>query len=185
MQGKNPPQNCNQAFSKDGDQIFTNRNYAAEQTRSNYLSGDVEEEIRCVCVCSCSETHFTWQTSLCKNVTSGYLWSPRVSLNGWKWQLPWCIHYGGCQGKLILLYLERQFIDDELVLLQLLRYTDSTCNNRETFKAVLLSSILISSLSLSLCFRLSWFLSFLSGTCRGRWRTRKLRRLASSNRWKS
>uniref|UniRef100_A0A672HFU7 Structural maintenance of chromosomes protein 6 n=1 Tax=Salarias fasciatus TaxID=181472 RepID=A0A672HFU7_SALFA len=47
MQGRNPPKNCNQAFSKDGDQIFTNRNYTADQTRANYLSGDVEEEIRC------------------------------------------------------------------------------------------------------------------------------------------
>ncbi|KAM8832240.1 structural maintenance of chromosomes protein 6 isoform 1-T2 [Spinachia spinachia] len=46
MQGRNPPQHCNQAFSKEGDQIFTNRNYTAEQTRANYLSGDVEEEIR-------------------------------------------------------------------------------------------------------------------------------------------
>uniref|UniRef100_A0A8D0AKB4 Structural maintenance of chromosomes protein 6 n=1 Tax=Sander lucioperca TaxID=283035 RepID=A0A8D0AKB4_SANLU len=47
MQGKNPPRNCNQAFSKEGDQIFNNRSYTAEQTRANYLSGDVEEEIRC------------------------------------------------------------------------------------------------------------------------------------------
>uniref|UniRef100_A0A8D0DD24 Si:dkey-119f1.1 n=1 Tax=Sander lucioperca TaxID=283035 RepID=A0A8D0DD24_SANLU len=46
MQGKNPPRNCNQAFSKEGDQIFNNRSYTAEQTRANYLSGDVEEEIR-------------------------------------------------------------------------------------------------------------------------------------------
>uniref|UniRef100_A0AAX7U613 Structural maintenance of chromosomes protein 6 n=1 Tax=Astatotilapia calliptera TaxID=8154 RepID=A0AAX7U613_ASTCA len=46
MQSKNPPANCIHAFSKDGDQIFTNRSYAAEQTRANYLSGDVEEEIR-------------------------------------------------------------------------------------------------------------------------------------------
>uniref|UniRef100_UPI0037E8A562 structural maintenance of chromosomes protein 6 n=1 Tax=Semicossyphus pulcher TaxID=241346 RepID=UPI0037E8A562 len=46
MLSKNPPQNCSQAFSKDGDQIFTNRIYTAEQTRANYLSGDVEEEIR-------------------------------------------------------------------------------------------------------------------------------------------
>lgn len=52
MQGRNPPQNCNQAFSKDGDQIFNNRNYTAEQSRANYLSGDVEEEIRCVWMCS-------------------------------------------------------------------------------------------------------------------------------------
>ncbi|XP_054474531.1 structural maintenance of chromosomes protein 6-like [Anoplopoma fimbria] len=46
MQSRNPPQNCTQAFSKEGDQIFNNRNYTAEQTRANYLSGDVEEEIR-------------------------------------------------------------------------------------------------------------------------------------------
>uniref|UniRef100_A0A673AYD5 Structural maintenance of chromosomes protein 6 n=1 Tax=Sphaeramia orbicularis TaxID=375764 RepID=A0A673AYD5_9TELE len=46
MQGKNPPHNCTSAFSKDGDQIFTNRTYTADQTRANYLSGDVEEEIR-------------------------------------------------------------------------------------------------------------------------------------------
>ncbi|TKS76150.1 Structural maintenance of chromosomes protein 6 [Collichthys lucidus] len=46
MQGRNPPQNCTQAFSKEGDQIFINRSYTAEQTRANYLSGDVEEEIR-------------------------------------------------------------------------------------------------------------------------------------------
>uniref|UniRef100_A0A3Q2Q5H1 Si:dkey-119f1.1 n=1 Tax=Fundulus heteroclitus TaxID=8078 RepID=A0A3Q2Q5H1_FUNHE len=46
MQGKNPPANCFQAFTKDGDQIFTNRNYSSDQNRPNYLSGDVEEEIR-------------------------------------------------------------------------------------------------------------------------------------------
>lgn len=46
MQGRNPPANCSQAFSKDGDQIFNNRSYAADQTRANFLSGDVEEEIR-------------------------------------------------------------------------------------------------------------------------------------------
>uniref|UniRef100_A0A3Q1G185 Structural maintenance of chromosomes protein 6 n=2 Tax=Acanthochromis polyacanthus TaxID=80966 RepID=A0A3Q1G185_9TELE len=46
MQGARPPTNCSQAFSKDGDQIYNNRSYTAEQTRANYLSGDVEEEIR-------------------------------------------------------------------------------------------------------------------------------------------
>lgn len=50
MQGPNPPRNCNCAYSREGDQIFTNRNYTAEQTRSRFLSGDVEDEIRCVCV---------------------------------------------------------------------------------------------------------------------------------------
>lgn len=48
MQGNNPPQNCTQAFSKEGDQIFTNRSYTADQTRANCLSKDVEEGIRCV-----------------------------------------------------------------------------------------------------------------------------------------
>ncbi|XP_041832075.1 structural maintenance of chromosomes protein 6 [Melanotaenia boesemani] len=46
MQGRSPPQNCYQAFSKDGDQIYSNRSYSADQTRPKYLSGDVEEEIR-------------------------------------------------------------------------------------------------------------------------------------------
>ncbi|XP_061603033.1 structural maintenance of chromosomes protein 6-like [Cololabis saira] len=46
LQGKNPPRNCLQAFSKEGDQIFTNRTYTADQTRVLYLSGDVEDEIR-------------------------------------------------------------------------------------------------------------------------------------------
>ncbi|XP_074470796.1 structural maintenance of chromosomes protein 6 [Sebastes fasciatus] len=46
MQNRNPPHNCTVAFSREGDQIFTNRSYTAEQTRANYLSGDVEEEIR-------------------------------------------------------------------------------------------------------------------------------------------
>lgn len=45
MQGNNPPKNCTQAFTKDGDQIFTDRSYAADVRRANYLSGDVEEEI--------------------------------------------------------------------------------------------------------------------------------------------
>ncbi|XP_047429650.1 structural maintenance of chromosomes protein 6-like [Mugil cephalus] len=46
MQGRNPPQNCNVAFSVDGDQIYNNRSYSSDQTRANFLSGDVEEEIR-------------------------------------------------------------------------------------------------------------------------------------------
>lgn len=46
MQGARPPQNCAQAFSVEGDQIFTNRVYTADQNRANYLSRDVEEEIR-------------------------------------------------------------------------------------------------------------------------------------------
>lgn len=48
IQGSNPPRNCTCAFSKEGDQIFTNRLYTSDQTRPRFLSGDVEEEIRCV-----------------------------------------------------------------------------------------------------------------------------------------
>lgn len=48
MQQSSPPQNCNQAFSKEGDHIFTNRIYTADQTRAHYLSTDVEGGIRCV-----------------------------------------------------------------------------------------------------------------------------------------
>lgn len=51
MQGKYPPQNCTSAFSVDGDQIFTNRSYTADQTRANFLSKDVEEGIRSVGMC--------------------------------------------------------------------------------------------------------------------------------------
>uniref|UniRef100_A0A8C7XFD9 Structural maintenance of chromosomes protein 6 n=1 Tax=Oryzias sinensis TaxID=183150 RepID=A0A8C7XFD9_9TELE len=51
MLGKNPPRNCTQAFSKEGDQIYTNRVYSADQTRANCLSGDVEEEISLLCNC--------------------------------------------------------------------------------------------------------------------------------------
>ncbi|XP_037541399.1 structural maintenance of chromosomes protein 6-like [Nematolebias whitei] len=46
MQGSNPPANCTQAFSKDGDQNFNNRTYSSDQNRAICLSGDVEEEIR-------------------------------------------------------------------------------------------------------------------------------------------
>ncbi|KAM9798337.1 structural maintenance of chromosomes protein 6 [Neosynchiropus ocellatus] len=46
MQDGTPPRNCSQAFSQEGDQIFPNRTYTSDQNRVNYLSGDVEEEIR-------------------------------------------------------------------------------------------------------------------------------------------
>ena len=35
------------AFSADGDQVFVNRVWTADQCRANFLFGDVEEEIRC------------------------------------------------------------------------------------------------------------------------------------------
>uniref|UniRef100_A0A8C6NTX4 Structural maintenance of chromosomes protein 6 n=1 Tax=Nothobranchius furzeri TaxID=105023 RepID=A0A8C6NTX4_NOTFU len=51
MQGGTPPAHCTQAFSKDGDQIYPNRSYSADQSRANCLSGDVEEEILPVVTC--------------------------------------------------------------------------------------------------------------------------------------
>ncbi|XP_062388372.1 structural maintenance of chromosomes protein 6-like [Sardina pilchardus] len=47
MQGGRPPQNCREAFTESGDQVFTNRSFSVEKhVRALYLSGDVEEEIR-------------------------------------------------------------------------------------------------------------------------------------------
>ena len=65
LQGRNPPRNCSQAFTKDGDQVYTNRSYASDQRRPNFLSGDVEEEIRCVCVCLTENTDLRSHVSIC------------------------------------------------------------------------------------------------------------------------
>ncbi|TRY56193.1 hypothetical protein DNTS_002545 [Danionella cerebrum] len=40
------PRNCREAFTREGDQVFTNRYYSSEQHRAQYLTRDVEEEIR-------------------------------------------------------------------------------------------------------------------------------------------
>lgn len=48
MQCGNPPRNCREAFTRDGDQVYSNRYYSADYRRAQYLSGDVEAEIRCV-----------------------------------------------------------------------------------------------------------------------------------------
>uniref|UniRef100_A0A8C7H4Q0 Structural maintenance of chromosomes protein 6 n=1 Tax=Oncorhynchus kisutch TaxID=8019 RepID=A0A8C7H4Q0_ONCKI len=45
MQGRQPPRNCYQAFTKEGDQCYNNRYYSNDQRRCDYLSRDVEEEI--------------------------------------------------------------------------------------------------------------------------------------------
>ncbi|TSO25151.1 Structural maintenance of chromosomes protein 6 [Bagarius yarrelli] len=46
MQMQRPPQNCREAFTADGDQVFTNRYYTPEQeVISKYLGGDPEAEI--------------------------------------------------------------------------------------------------------------------------------------------
>ncbi|KAJ8274738.1 hypothetical protein COCON_G00093630 [Conger conger] len=46
MQQGQPPRNCREAFTMDGDQVYANRYYSCEQQRAQFLSRDVEEEIR-------------------------------------------------------------------------------------------------------------------------------------------
>ncbi|XP_052436639.1 structural maintenance of chromosomes protein 6 [Carassius gibelio] len=49
MQGSRPPKNCREAFTGDGDQVYTNRYYTAEhEVLAQYLGGDPEAEIRLV-----------------------------------------------------------------------------------------------------------------------------------------
>ncbi|XP_036398055.1 structural maintenance of chromosomes protein 6 [Megalops cyprinoides] len=48
MQRDRPPKNCREAFTADGDQVYTNRYYSAESSRSLYLGGDLEADIRMV-----------------------------------------------------------------------------------------------------------------------------------------
>uniref|UniRef100_A0A6Q2YGH3 Structural maintenance of chromosomes protein 6 n=1 Tax=Esox lucius TaxID=8010 RepID=A0A6Q2YGH3_ESOLU len=51
MNGRQPPRNCRMAFTKEGDQCYTDRYYSSDQRRYHYLSKDVEDEIRyCVSV---------------------------------------------------------------------------------------------------------------------------------------
>uniref|UniRef100_A0A8C5R571 Structural maintenance of chromosomes protein 6 n=1 Tax=Leptobrachium leishanense TaxID=445787 RepID=A0A8C5R571_9ANUR len=45
MQKRAPPRNCREAFTKEGDQVFTNRYYSSEYNRARLLTRDVEEEI--------------------------------------------------------------------------------------------------------------------------------------------
>ncbi|XP_060089617.1 structural maintenance of chromosomes protein 6 [Heteronotia binoei] len=43
---QNPPKNCREAFTAEGDQVFHTRYYSSEYTRPRYLSRDVEADIR-------------------------------------------------------------------------------------------------------------------------------------------
>ncbi|XP_018430907.1 PREDICTED: structural maintenance of chromosomes protein 6 [Nanorana parkeri] len=45
MQRRQPPRNCREAFTADGDQVFKNRYYSSDFNRARYLSRDVEMEI--------------------------------------------------------------------------------------------------------------------------------------------
>ncbi|KAG5847140.1 hypothetical protein ANANG_G00122860 [Anguilla anguilla] len=46
MQQGQPPRNCREAFTMDGDQVYANRYYSSDHQRAHLLSRDVEEEIR-------------------------------------------------------------------------------------------------------------------------------------------
>ncbi|KAG9334110.1 hypothetical protein JZ751_009145 [Albula glossodonta] len=46
MQHGQAPRNCREAFTAEGDQVYTNRYYSGDHKRAQFLSGDVEEEIR-------------------------------------------------------------------------------------------------------------------------------------------
>ncbi|KAF4084195.1 hypothetical protein AMELA_G00125660 [Ameiurus melas] len=49
MQKQRPPRNCREAFTAEGDQVYTNRYYTPEQEAMvKYLGGDPEAEIRLV-----------------------------------------------------------------------------------------------------------------------------------------
>ncbi|XP_005997583.1 structural maintenance of chromosomes protein 6-like [Latimeria chalumnae] len=45
MQQQQPPRNCREAFTGDGDQVFSNRYYSSEYNRAKFLSRDIEAEI--------------------------------------------------------------------------------------------------------------------------------------------
>ncbi|XP_048794301.1 structural maintenance of chromosomes protein 6 [Lagopus muta] len=45
MQSNNPPKNCREAFTAEGDQVFNRRYYSSDYLRPKYLSKDVEAEI--------------------------------------------------------------------------------------------------------------------------------------------
>uniref|UniRef100_A0A6Q2ZKI1 Structural maintenance of chromosomes protein 6 n=1 Tax=Esox lucius TaxID=8010 RepID=A0A6Q2ZKI1_ESOLU len=60
MNGRQPPRNCRMAFTKEGDQCYTDRYYSSDQRRYHYLSKDVEDEIR-----YSSRTSFMTTEKLC------------------------------------------------------------------------------------------------------------------------
>ncbi|KAM4595864.1 structural maintenance of chromosomes protein 6 isoform 2-T4 [Polymixia lowei] len=48
MQHGRPPKNCREAFTMEGDQVYTNRYYTSDFGMAKYLGGDLEVEIRMV-----------------------------------------------------------------------------------------------------------------------------------------
>ncbi|XP_054469577.1 structural maintenance of chromosomes protein 6 [Anoplopoma fimbria] len=45
MQQDRPPKNCREAFTAEGDQVYTNRYYTSDFSMAKYLGGDLETEI--------------------------------------------------------------------------------------------------------------------------------------------
>ncbi|KAM6917310.1 structural maintenance of chromosomes protein 6 [Lycodopsis pacificus] len=45
MQQSRPPKNCREAFTAEGDQVFSNRYYTSDFSMAKYLGGDLETEI--------------------------------------------------------------------------------------------------------------------------------------------
>lgn len=43
-----PPKNCREAFTGDGDQVFHTRYYSSDYTTPRFLNTDVEADIRLV-----------------------------------------------------------------------------------------------------------------------------------------
>lgn len=46
MQQGQPPRNCREAFTVEGDQVYPNRYYTQDFSTAKYLGGDLETEIR-------------------------------------------------------------------------------------------------------------------------------------------
>lgn len=46
MQQGQPPRNCREAFTMEGDQVYPNRYYTQDVSTAKYLGGDLEAEIR-------------------------------------------------------------------------------------------------------------------------------------------
>uniref|UniRef100_A0A8D0F284 Structural maintenance of chromosomes protein 6 n=1 Tax=Strix occidentalis caurina TaxID=311401 RepID=A0A8D0F284_STROC len=54
MQLNRPPQNCREAFTAEGDQVFERRYYSSNYLRPKFLSKDIEAEIRLASlICKC------------------------------------------------------------------------------------------------------------------------------------
>lgn len=46
MQQGQPPRNCREAFTMEGDQVYPNRYYSQDFRTAKFLGGDLEAEMR-------------------------------------------------------------------------------------------------------------------------------------------